>query len=165
MAYLTAMQATALLVAEGSDSTWPSDAAEQLKHIERASRRIDAIPFKEALPVPRFKDGFYANSAGAITAVPMPDALQVATAFLALSYATDPNLDSTLLGSEGSIENSLAMILADLPLRVQAALYPYITDELKRGENQYTQLEIARINKSQSESVRSTATSIVYTGE
>ena len=149
MAYLTAIQATALLVAEGSDSNWPSQDAERLKWIERASRRIEAIPFDVSVAYnrPRFKDGKWADMNGDATSQDMPFELQLATAVLAAHYADYPMADRSLIGSDGDVENALSVVMADLPIRVQSTLYPYLSDELKPADSRYDEQELLRLQQ------------------
>ena len=154
MAYITQTQANVFLEGIGEiaidaePGVNPQGTVEVFNiHIENASSRIEAVPFKDAdkYNSPRFLNGFYTNASGVATSEPIPDDLLQATAFLAYWYRENPDTDRTLVGSELDASSSLVPALADLPLRVQSILFKYITDELKPGDSQYTRLESVRI--------------------
>lgn len=146
--YITRTQADTILEAQGYDDQWSEKSdTEKDEYIQRASDRIDAIPFNIDLEIPRFKDGNYAAFNGEmVSGQTMPYDLQVATAVLAGWYVLNPHVDDVLLPTEGTQAAAISPFMADLPLRVQTALYPYLTEEAKGTQYLFADANRRRVN-------------------
>ena len=91
--------ARVLLDARGIDHTGLTQA-----HLNRAAVRIKALPLT-------------------VSTDPLPAPIALASLYLALHYRDNPDV---FLTTKEDIDNSLNRSLADLPLNVQSALFPYI---------------------------------------
>lgn len=144
MAYLTAQQATQILENEGNTKAWYENEDDQDYYVQRATRRIEAVPFaNDTDQRPRFVEGHYSDASGnPIADQPMPQDLQHATAILARWYAEFPDSDKTLIGKDQEVDNALSPWLADLPLSVQSVLMNYAADEIKPTNSLAAQKEL-----------------------
>ena len=109
--------------------------------IGRASNRLELVPFvTDDITQPdgtysvrahgRFVAGFVPDANGAIiTTQRIPVVLATACALLARWYADNPDADLEFL-SGGLNQDSL---IADLPLEVRSAVWPYLIEEAKPG--------------------------------
>ena len=154
MAYITLLQANTILEAEGGPEEWnnlqpivgpPAVTVDTQKEqfIERATRRIESISFQdESLDrdTVRYTDGFVTDS----TIQKIPHKLAIATALLAGYYAG--NVLSEYKEVPISIFQQTVPGLDDLPLTVQAALWPFISDELKARDS-YTAARALRASQ------------------
>lgn len=165
MAYLTVAQADAILEAEGNTADWQDlDDAGKLQFLNRASRRIDAVPFEHETARPRFVDGSYADANGAaIVEQPMPEELQQATAVLARWYAEYPQSETGFDGIEDTrTEAALSPFLYDLPVSIQSVLMRYIAEEGQPLDNVGARKAIAAARRRPTSPTRG-ATAIEYT--
>ena len=108
--------------------------------IGRASNRLELVPFvTDAITQPdgaysvrahgRFVGGYVPDANGdIITTQPIPNVLAMGCAQLARWYHDNP--DAELDQVEGLPDQSL---VADLPVEVRSAIWPYLTDEAKTG--------------------------------
>lgn len=123
-------------------------------HLVKASRRLESVPFLtdrinpdgtlHDRPHGRFMNGFVPDSQGnPIMEQPIPTVLASAVAYLAHWYLEFP-LNQDLHHLELNDSNTSPFI-ADLPLRVQNALWPYLSNEAKGTiwENTRVQSQIA----------------------
>ena len=139
MAWITVAQADTILVGASLDELWrPVADANKLKHVQGATNRLEAIPFKSdaqnaaGLYLPRlygrYVDGFVPDGVGAVTAQPIPPVLAYAVAFLAAFLQQHPVDDFKF---EEGIADTLSAHLQGIPIEVQRAIWSYIIDEYK----------------------------------
>ena len=144
MAYITVAQATAQISVEGNLGKWKdASAEEQAAAINRATRRIESLIFVDDDPertVDRFTDGKYTDHAGAAIAdQDMPSSLMAATAALSNWYVTNTRLELHASRDEQALEQALSPHMQDLPISIQAALWPFLAPESKgQGYLDYT---------------------------
>ena len=155
MAYITLVEAEAILSREGAPSAWTSIEAitgppaltidaQKLQFIERATRRIETISFQDESPTRdrvRYTDGFVTGS----DTQKIPYKIALATAVLSAYYAG--NILSEYKEVPQTLLEQSAPGVDDLPLTVQAALWPFISDELK-ARDAYTGARAGRRTQS-----------------
>ena len=167
MAYITTAKADEILSGEGSTTGWTTDAADKAEFIQRASNRIEQIPFQlDGSPLsdggffsrPRYVDGFKSKPPADPTRYPIPNEIAIAVAKLALFYSRNPL--SGYSRSRTTTTFSTIPALSDLPVEVVNALWPHVAEEFKYGVqplDTIEELEESRENQR--------AGSIIYSGE
>ena len=126
MAYITPAAADAVI---GYDSAWEqlSTAAKEV-FLERATSRIEAIPFAEdaRLTRPRYVNGVETGATALI-----PKALIIAVAQLGLWYSRNTDQGFHQSAPDAEFDQSP---LRDLPLSVRNALMPFVTAQIRSAE-------------------------------
>ena len=170
MAWITITQADTILASDVGEraAVWTDlGDAEKGALLGRASNRLELVPFTtdavlgadggySGRTFGRFVDGAVPDANGTpIPAQPIPTVLGIAVALLARFFAD--NVDIDLEQATGLTQDSL---IADLPLEVRSAVWPYIIDEAKgRGV-----LSVLRGGVEGAVSDRDAAQTLVYVG-
>ena len=175
--YITLARCDDILSASGETGWFNYRDTEKTGFIVRASDRIESLPFKldatesssfpDNVPNryfsrPRFNEGFYSffDDDGGLTSPstdsdhtqePIPADLELAVARLALHYARNPLSSYYDTSVATTPETSIGAGLDDLPLEVQTALYPYLTDALRGEESGDT--SVGRLEETLSQAV------------
>ena len=160
MAYITTTRANDILALSGDTSGWSvSTQADQSEAVQRASNRIETIPFREGseLPTrPRFTDG--SDSAGN----PIPATIELAVALMAAYYIRRP-----LVGYREPTADSDGP-LRGVPEEVRDALWEYLPDAYRGDSGSDERAERAlRLREKQFEAdnqPRGQANAIAYDG-
>ena len=140
MSYITLDYANDILAPDGDATAWADlSGAGKLAALDKASRRIETIPFEadsSQFPVgyhsrPRYSMNIKAdppsNDAPLLLRIAHP--LAIAVAMLAMHYARRPYADTPVLPK--SSDDALAKSIADMPLVVQSAIWPYMSIEAR----------------------------------
>ena len=138
MSWITVEQADTILASDTGDraAIW-TDLADDAKTalLGRASNRLELCPFdsddvSDAREHGRYIDGQVPDADGTATDAAIPRVLAIGCALLARHYADNPDIE--LDQATGALDRE--SLIADLPLSVQSAIWPYVTDEAK-GRN------------------------------
>ena len=121
MAYITSDEAFSILETSG-DTEGVANAQLLTPFVQRASDRIEAIPFKDEAPYPT-RPRFTAGVSG--TGVTIPNDLALAVARLAVYFLRNPSI-----GYRAIVPTELGP-LGGIPEEVRNALWAYLPDSLK----------------------------------
>ena len=135
MAYITIERADSLISAEGGPTEWSSlQNTDKQKILERATRRLETIPFADdsLYQRPRWTNGI---KTGSDPSESIPYALEISTSLLSVHYALNPLSEYR---DVPGISEGLSNPIADLPISVQTAIWPYLSVEMKAEINPVT---------------------------
>ena len=130
MAYISLTRANSILTSEGGPDEWTRGTTQnRQQYLERATRRIETIPFDGDGVLytvrPRFTNGTVTESD---PPVDIAYGLEVAVTLLAAHYAINPLSQYRDLPGVG---DGLSSPISDLPITVQTAIWPFLTREMK----------------------------------
>ena len=172
MAYITESAATTLLASEGLDLpgsiivpgglTLADETVTRAQYLERASNRIDALPFYTDRPnttFPRYTNGV------SPTGETCPRDLQFAVARLAYFMMARPvggqlgELERAQGGDSWQDNSALAPVLAEFPMSVQAVLFKYVKRDYKAEPE-----PVPFVSRSKARSFTSPETTVAVSG-
>lgn len=133
MAYVSFDQASAIIEMQGRNLEWTTNAISGQAALEKASMRIELIPFKidEKATRPRYKDSRVAAANGdPIEDQPMPFDLVLATIELAIFFFNDPLAEFATHVDDYNASSNLSRATANLPIAVQSALRPHMNTQI-----------------------------------